>query len=769
MKLTYNWLKEFIDIPVSPLELKDIFPKIGLEVDDFQYMGKSLEEVVVGKIESIRKHPDADKLSLCMVNDSENTNQIVCGAKNMKEGDSVVLAKVGANLPNGIKIKKAKLRGEESFGMLCSLQELGLADKSDGIMILPACAPVGEHFRDYYGLDDYMYSLETFANRPDHMGVIGIARDLSVYFNTKLKVKEIPYLNSKPSKEFEIKIENSEDCPRYIGRYVKNVSKTDSPEYIKNRLVACGMRPIDFLVDVTNYVMLETGHPMHAFDARYFPLKKVVIRKSEGEKFKALNEKEYSLSKDDIVIANEKETVAIAGIIGGQESEIKDDNKEIFLESAMFDHKRIQSTSRKISLKTDSSQRFEKDADINMAMYAMKMASYLINKYIPEAEFYEIIDSYSKEHQGVYVDFDIEKVNSYLGVKVEKQELESIISRLPIKEVSQNRYEVESCRKDLNIPVDIIEEIAKFYGYDKISKKSMIMEMLPYYNQMENMFVLTDKMVAMGFYEIKNLSLTSEKQDDNVIESINPLNEDMRYLRQNMYKNMLNTIEYNAKRGVEDHAYFENGRTYLKNENEYKEKKVIAIAVSGSAFLDPGDKIPYSYLYLKGIIERLLSGYELEFVSEDLPEYLHPGIAAKIRCSGKNIGVIGKIHPSLGSKYYSDVYYAEIYPEAFPAKKNIVVGTVSRFPDVKFDLSLLVPEGVESAVIIDTIKALNIKEISDVHLYDEYIGENIPEGKYSLTYRLLFSHPDKTLDDKQINKTIDSILKNLNEKGIGLR
>jgi len=770
MRLTYNWLKEFIDIPVSPQELRKIFPKIGLEVDEFRYLGESLENVVVAKIESLRKHPDADRLSLCMVNDSKEIKQIVCGAKNMKEGDIVVLAEVGAVLPNGVKIKKARLRGEESSGMLCSLQEVGLADKSDGIMILPSCAPIGEHFRDYYGLDDYMYSIETFANRPDHMGVIGIARDLSVYFNCRLKDRTPDEVMGSDEDIFRVIIENSEDCPRYVGRFVRNIRRVDTPIYIKNRLIASGLRPIDFRVDVTNYVMLETGHPMHAFDSDCFREKTVSIRRSKGETFSALNEKKYKLIHDDIVITNGKETVALAGIIGGQESEIKEENKELFLESAMFNHKKIQSTSRRIGLKTDSSQRFEKNADINMAMHAMKLASHIIKKEIPEAEFFNIIDNYPNRFKNTMIEFEPSEVSSYLGIHIPEDDIDSIIERLPITKIENNRFKVESSRKDLEIPVDMIEEIAKFYGYDKISKKVMKMEMIPYYNDMIKLFDMTDKLVDMGFYEIMNLSLTPEKESGHSVESTNPLNEDMRYLRQSMYKNMLNTIEYNSKRGFENHSYFENGRVYFKDiKDGFKEKKILSIGTSGFAFVDPDMKIPHSYLYLKGIVERLLSSYKLSFDSEALPGFLHPGIGARILCKGVEIGIIGKIHPSISSKYYSDVYYAEIYPEYIPEKESVVVGTVSRFPDVKFDLSLLVPEGVESRMIIDSINQENIKELSTITLYDHYKGENIPDGKYSLTYRLLFSHPHKTLDDRKINSIIGRILKRLEKKGIGLR
>ncbi|MCK9224875.1 MAG: phenylalanine--tRNA ligase subunit beta [Candidatus Muirbacterium halophilum] len=771
MKLTYKWLKEFIDIPVSAEELKEIFPKIGLEVDDFYYLGENLENVVTGYVEKCEKHPDADKLSLCTIDNGKEKVQIICGASNVGVGKKVVVANIGANLPGNFQIKKAKLRGVESFGMLCSLKELGLADKSDGIMILPECTPVGVLFKDYYELDDYVYSLETFANRPDHLGVMGIARDLSVFFNIPYNNKK-EFINVKSDKNeniFEVKIEDKNACPRYVGRYVEGVSALESPEYIKRRLVACDIRSINFLVDITNYVMLETGHPMHAFDASTFLDKKVIIRYSEKNEFSALNENKYKLNQHDLVIADSKKPVAIAGIIGGIESEVKEKTGAIFLESACFEPKGIAKTSKKIGLKTDSSSRFEKHADVNMAEYAIDLASYLLKKHGGDnIMFFNKIDNYPLKEEEKTVVFNVEKIKKYIGCDIPQERINEIIERLPVDRLGKNLFKIHSCRKDINLEVDIVEEIAKFYGYDNIEAKDINIEAIPYYNKLSLYFDFSFKLSDLGFNEVKNFSLVNNKQQ-NSPALINPLNEDMAFMRTQMYKGLLKNIEYNSKRGVENHFYFETGKVYLNNKNSYNEKYVISGIASGKAFKHPQISVDVDYYYLKGIVDNILNSYNVEYSRSEQVEFLHPGMCAKIISNGKEAGFVGKLHPSIRSRFFNEVYYFEIYPEFLQAKQQDYIKELSIYPGSKFDLSLIVPEEVDYSQIKNTISKLNIDDIESMTMYDMFKGGKIPENTKSLTFRLIFSNASKTLSDVEINLHIQNILNALKNIQVTLR
>ncbi|MFA5479773.1 MAG: phenylalanine--tRNA ligase subunit beta, partial [Candidatus Muiribacteriota bacterium] len=748
MIVTYKWLKEFVNIPVKPEELSEIFPKIGIELDNFSYMGANLSNIVVAHVEECEKHPDADKLSICKVNDGREIHQVICGAPNVSKNKKVVFAQIGANLPGDFKIKKAKIRGVESSGMLCSAKELGFSEESEGIILLPEHAPIGTSIIDYYEKDDYIYSLETFANRPDHMGVMGIARDLSIYFDTDFITKEklTEVKADSAEKVFEVEIKNIESCPRYVGRYVTNIQNVSTPQYMKNRLLACGLRSINFLVDVTNYVMLETGHPMHGFNSSFFPDKKVIIRNSEKTKFNALNEKEYELDENDLVIANSKEAVAVAGIIGGANSELKDNSSEIFLESAFFNNETTAITSRKIGLRTDSSARFEKKANVEMTYYAMNLASFLIKQNINQANFYEIIDNYALKQKKNTVKLKLESVEKKLGYTIPENKIASIIKRLPLNEISKGEYEVDFSRSDIEIEEDIIEELAKFYGYENIPDKEIKMVSTPYYNSMEKYIKLAHKMAANGFQEVLNYSFVPEKHGDSASLK-NPLSEDFGHMRVNMWDGLIKNIEYNAKRGCENHLYFEKGRIYRETENGFEEKNIIAAVAAGNIYENYGESVKVDYYFLKGVVENLLFGKNPTFEEVTDFEILHPGVSAKILINGVTAGYIGKLHPSVKSKFFTEAFYFEIYPDSIPDKRELNIRTISRFPSVKFDLSLIVPEKVKYSEIRKIIDDLKIRELDSIELYSHYRGDNLPPDTRSLTFRMRFSDVEKTLSD----------------------
>ncbi|MGM0608718.1 MAG: phenylalanine--tRNA ligase subunit beta [Candidatus Muiribacteriota bacterium] len=769
MKVTYKWLKDFVDIDVKAEELKEIFPEIGLEVDDFFYAGRGLDKVVVGLVTKCAKHPDADKLSLCEVTDGKNSYQIVCGAPNVRENIKIPLALEGAKLPVGLKIKKAKIRGVESRGMICSEKELGLSESSDGILILNDNASVGQDFISYYGLDDFVISVETFANRPDHMGVIGVARDLAVYFDKDFNPFKDVEVNSNIDKdEFEVIIENKEACPRYMGRFIKGIKTARTPTKIVNRLQMCGLRSINFLVDITNYIMLETGQPMHAFDASLFKDKKVFVKNADEISFNALNEKKYNLNNDDLVISSSDEAVAIAGVIGGANSEVSDSTSEVFLESAFFSQDNVSITSRRAGVWTDSSARFEKGTDVNMVDYAIKYASKLIKDNIEGAEFYNIIDSFPGSIQKNKVKFPYESIEKLLGYKIPSDEVKRILNRLPVEEKGEDLLEVDFCRPDLQIKEDFIEEIAKFYGFDKIPDKTPHMSSVHYKNDLGQYFDLSYKMSELGFNEVINYSFGGDNSSDSPALE-NPLSDELGYMRTNMWDSLLENVEYNAKRGAQNHFYFERGKIYLERNKKFSEKNIIAAVASGNFYENYGENVKSDFYFLKGVVESLLSEYKLSFDGNNTPHIFHPGVSARIISDGNELGFVGKIHPKIKSKFFSEAYYFEIYPDNLHYITENKKTQISRFPSSKFDLSLIVPQNVSYGVVIDLINNMNIKKLDDITLTDIYRGDNIPQNTTSLSFRLRFSDVNKTMDDEETNAIVNKMLKKLNKINVGLR
>lgn len=792
MKVPYSWLKEFVDIDITPAELGDKLVSVGFEIEEVIEMRDSIKNVVAGKILSVEKHPDSDHLLVCSVDVGTGKVQIVTGAQNVKTGDVVPVALDGAVLPDGKKINSGALRGVKSEGMMCSGGELALTESDYpgagvyGILILDAKTQPGTDINEVIGNTETVLDVAITANRPDCNSILGIAREVAAVTGKKLRMPNLSYTVSDYKTKDFISVENRnfELCPRYMAGAVTEVTECESPKIIRDRLKAVGIRPINNLVDVTNYVLTEIGQPMHAFDLKNLAGGKIVVRNAaEGEKITALDGKEYSLKVSQLAICDAEKPVAIAGVMGEMYASIGNDTETVILESARFARDSIRHTSRELNLRSDSSARYEKGIDFYSQELGLKRALSLFSEY----GWGKIAEGFIDANMGCTSEktlvYDYKAVNSIIGIDVEKERIIKILNNLELSTTAEGDVLttfVPDYREDIEGVNDIAEEVVRFYGYDELAPRLISTKRGGKSPEQLRSDKLKNMLVGYGAYETVSYSFISPKAFDmllmkendplrKAVEISNPLGADFSIMRTTLSYSMLKIINTNYKRGNKEGRFFEIANVYLPEslplEKLPEEKQHIVIAFYGEN---------EGFYKLKGVLEDISETFALnfEFKREEI-SYLHPGRTASVYSDGKKIGYVGEVHPSVQDTFEIDkrIYLAELDAD-YIFEKGIDIKpykAFSKYQAVERDLALLAPIDEEAAKILGVISSAAGNILEKMEIFDVYVGGQVPKGKKSVAVKLLFRLHDGTLTDSEINARIEKILEALKSENVFLR
>lgn len=802
MKISYNWLKEYVDIDMDPVELGKILTNTGLEVEGietFESLPGGLKDVVLGKVLTCSKHPDADKLSLTTVDiGEEEAVQIVCGAPNVAEGQTVAVAKIGATLypagsDEGFMIKKAKIRGQESYGMICAEDELGLGSNHEGIMVLDDNAPAGMPASDYFHIEhDTVFEIGLTPNRIDGASHIGVARDVVAYLKQQGKpsILKIPsndtYEKDNDDLNLEVSVENPEACPRYSGVCLTNLQVSDSPEWLQNRLKAIGQTPINNVVDITNYILHETGQPLHAFDAEKIEGKKVLVKTlPAGTRFTTLDEKERELSDKDLMICNEKEGMCIGGVFGGLKSGVTGETKAIFLESACFDPVFIRKTAKLHQLNTDASFRFERGTDPNGTVYALKRAALLMKEIAGAKIASEITDIYPEPVKDFRVEVSFKNIYRLIGKEIPAEEIVSILESLDIQaEQKDDRgmiLQVPPYRVDVQREADIVEEILRIYGYNNIDFNEHVNSTLSYVKKPDReklLNTLSDLLSANGFMEIKSNSLTKEsyfdEDDTHVVEIYNPLSQDLSRMRTSLLQGGLEAIAYNINRKRANLKLYEYGNVYSVNPDKksdhplrkYSEQSAFALFVTGlnEEANWTGEGGENSFYRLKAYVSMIFQKAGIILEKTSFEEHSNSFYTQALNYSSGNklLLTIGKVDENYLKNFdiKQDVFAAEINWDLFinlHSKHHIVFQPLPKFPEVKRDLSLMLAKNIRFEELRQIAYKTESRILRNVELFDVYEGDKIEKGKKSYALSFILRDDEKTLTDKQIDKIMNRI------------
>ena len=787
MKVPYNWLKDYVEVDIPAVELGDLLTLSGSKVEGVEIAGDTIQNVVVCKIEKIEQHPDAEKLKICQVNiGEEELLQIVTAADNMKENDFVPVALHGSTLADGTKIKKGKLRGIVSNGMFCSEEELGIADNIEvhGLMILPEDSVPGMCIKEALGLNKAIIDLEITSNRPDCLSIVGMARETAATLKTSYKMPNMSFeATIKENINDIVKVDvKNELCRRYMSRGVKNVKVGPSPAWMQEKLMDAGVRPINNIVDITNYVMLELGQPMHAFDRREIKTGNIVVEKAtEGTKFVTLDEEERILDNTVLTIKDGSEVVALAGIMGGLHSGINDDTTEVILESANFEGTNIRVNSKKLGLRTESSSRFDKDIDPNLAELAMNRACALIVELGCGEIMEGTIDVYNNVKEEGKMSVSAAWINKFLGTEISSETMKECLDSLDLKTTINGdalEITVPTFRIDIAIREDIAEEVARIYGYNNIpatiittnTQKEAKSEKQKLDDVVVNTMISSgmNQSISYSFGSVKAFDMINLPQDSelrSVVRIKNPLGEDFSVMRTSILPSIMESLGRNYARNNEYARLFEIGKVYIPNEDENElptERNILTIGMYGDV----------DYFDLKGVVENLIEALgitKFSFKRESENPSYHPGKTAMLTV-GKNIevGVLGEVHPDVTENYGVDTlaYTAELDLDKLYAVANTEksYSVIAKYPAVTRDIALLVDDEVLVADIEDTIKKAGQPLVESIKLFDVYKGEQIPKGKKSVAYAIVYRDPKKTLEDKVVNKVHDKILRALEHK-----
>lgn len=783
MLFSENWLRELVNPKLSRDELISQLTMAGLEVEGFILAANEFDKVVVGQVVSVEKHPDADKLSVCQVKVSENDEllQIVCGASNVRVGLKVPLAMVGAQLAKDFKIKKSKLRDVESNGMLCAAEELGLADSSSGLLELSDDAPLGENIRSYLGLDDSIIEVDLTPNRGDCLSILGLAREVAVL--NKLKINEVSVNAVKSTCQDVLKVElkSSQACPRYVGRIIKDINlKAETPIWLQEKLRRSGIRSIDPVVDVTNYILLEFGQPMHAFDLEKIEGGIQVRMASDGEKLKLLNEQVLVLRNDSLVIADSKKALALAGIMGGSESGVSDSTQNIFLESAFFSQLAVAGKARSYGLHTDSSHRFERGVDYCLQEKAMERATELLVSIVggQVGPLIHVVDENTlPKVENIFL--RKERLKKMLGLNIEDVQVENILKNLGLTLlVKSNGWEatVPSYRFDLSIEVDLIEEIGRIYGYNNLPVAPLnfpqrIIE------STETQFKKADllkSLVALSYQESICYSFideSSQKLFDPQAELMtlqNPISAELSVMRSSLWPGLVKAAVFNQKRQQHALRLFEHGLVFKKTNGQLTQQAMVSGLVSASA-LPKSWHSSYraiDFYDVKADVEAILhmGGGDCRFEACQHPA-LHPGQSAKIIKNGELLGYIGALHPQIAKSMdlAMDVFVFELdlallLNNSIPKFKKI-----SKYPGTSRDLALVVAKEVTAQSLLDAAYQVKADILQNISIFDIYEGANIGEGKKSIAINLFFQHSERTLEELEVTDFIDKMVKKLEQ------
>lgn len=793
MIVTYNWLKEFVDFQFTPQELCDRLTMVGLEVDALVEIGGNLDSVIVARLESVEKHPDADRLTVCQVNNGTEVVQVVCGATNHKTGDLIALAQPGSVLPGDFKIKKSKIRGQVSQGMLCSEKELSLAEDSPGIMILPTGLSLGQPVFAALGLKDFQIEIGLTPNRPDCLSVVGVAREVAALCGQKLKLPT-PKINAVADaieQHATVVIENSEGCPRYAARMIKDIKIGPSPEWMVRRLEAVGMRSINNVVDVTNYVMMELGHPLHAFDFRFLHDGKIVVKSAQqGEKFTTLDDQKHSLTAEDLMICDGKRPVAMAGVMGGLDSEVQDDTETILLESAYFKPTMIRRTSKRHGLHTESSHRFERGADIDMIPVALDRAASLIAELSGGSVLSGIIDSYPRQLEPTILEINANNAVNLLDIPVDCDSIQVLLESIGLKTKSGScpdclQVNVPSFRPDIEREVDLIEEIVRLYGYDRIPvtmPAGTADAKLPPVRQLLQKS-LRQTMVAAGFSEAMNYSfvavdslekigISADDERSTQVKILNPLSEDQAVMRTTLVSSLLETVSRNLNYRSSDLRLFELRPIFLTQaeSSQCTEKLSLTAVMSGQREPEGWSQssAPVDFYDLKGVVEEILANVNIDNASFDSnfsQPYLHPGKSCQLMDGKQLLGFLGEVHPEVLARFDIDqpVYLFELDIESIIASvgEHAQFRALSRFPDVIRDSALLLDEEITADQVMDIVNRSKVRFIEDATIFDLYTGKGVSAGKKSLAIRVRYRDLEKTLTEAEVSKSHDKLIRSL--------
>ncbi|MBD0408161.1 phenylalanine--tRNA ligase subunit beta [Bacillus sp. 1021] len=796
MFVSYKWLEDYVDLQgIDPAVLAEKITRAGIEVEGIEYKGEGVKGVVIGHVLEREQHPNADKLNKCLVDiGAEEPVQIICGAPNVDKGQKVAVATVGAVLPGNFKIKKAKLRGEASHGMICSLQELGIESKlvakeyAEGIFVFPNDAETGADAMAALQLDDAILELGLTPNRADAMNMLGVAYEVAAILGTEVKLPETSYEKAaeKAADAVSVKIEDTQANPHYAAKIIKNVKIGPSPLWMQTKLMNAGIRPHNNVVDITNFVLLEYGQPLHAFDYDRFGSKEVVVRKAaENETIVTLDEQERKLSSSHLVITNGEKAQAVAGVMGGAESEVREDTTAILLEAAYFDGQTVRKASRDLGLRSEASARYEKGIDPARVLLAAERACSLIQAYAGGEVLSGTVEENHLEIEANNIHVSVDKVNAVLGMTIAKEEIISIYKRLGFA-VGEAKdvlvVTVPSRRGDIKIEEDLIEEAARLYGYDNIP--STLPEtagttggLTPYQAKRRKVRRFLE---GAGLSQATTYSLTNDKKAAAfaIEKSFNtmlalPMSEERSILRHSLVPNLLEAVSYNLARQTDSVALYETGSVFLTKEENTKpvEKERVAGAVTGlwRKNLWQGEKKPVDFFVVKGIVEGLLHQLNvsdrIEFVQSERKN-MHPGRTANILLNGSLAGFIGQVHPAMEKELdIKETYVFELDLHALLTEETepVVYTAIPKYPSVTRDIALVADKTVTSGQLEAVIKEAGGALLKEVTVFDVYEGEHMEEGKKSVAFSLQYVNPEQTLTEEEVTKVHENVLKALEE------
>jgi len=785
MKFSEQWLRSWVSLQVTRDELVARLSMAGLEVDSVTPAAGAFSGVVVGEILSAEQHPDADKLRVCQVSNGSETFQVVCGAPNARPGIRIPFAMIGAVLGEDFKIKKAKLRGVESFGMLCSASELQISDDNSGLMELAADAPVGQDIRVYLGLDDASIEVDLTPNRGDCLSIAGLAREVGALYGAEVTRPSIEAVAVVHDEVRPVEVLAPKACPRYLGRVLRNVDLSrPTPLWMVERLRRSDIRSIDPAVDVTNYVMLELGQPMHAFDLAEISGGIRVRMAEEGEKLVLLDGQEVSLRADTLVIADHQRVLAIAGVMGGEHSGVGGKTRDLFLESAFFDTIAIAGKARSYGLHTDASHRYERGVDWQLARQAMERATALLQEIVggEPGPIVEVVDPASLPQTAPIV-LRAERISQMLGLQMESEQVERLLPALGLKAtktmVGQWQVEVPSHRFDISLEVDLIEELARLHGYNNLPVRYPQARLAPQANTeaRAELPVLRRLLVARGYQEAITYSFIDPKWFELFAPGVqpltlaNPISMDMAAMRPSLWPGLVKALQYNLNRQQSRVRLFESGLRFVGQLGDLKQESMLAGVATGSRLSEGWNqgRETVDFYDIKADVEALLGASgapdEFFFVAGEHPA-LHPGQTARIERAGRLVGFLGALHPELGKTlgleqpiYLFELLLTEVVEGCLPKFQEL-----SRFPEVRRDLALIVERDTPAEMILQAIREAAGEYLTDVTLFDVYCGKGIDPQRKSLAVGLTWQHPSRTLNDEEVNATTQNILASLEER-----
>lgn len=804
MKVPISWLKDYVEFDLDPKALASLLTFSGTEVEGITTLGGDFAGVVVGEVLAVERHPNADRLTVCQVSTGQATLTVVCGAPNVAAGIKVPLATIGCVLPNGLKIKKAKVRGIESSGMLCAADELGLSDDHSGLMILPDEARTGAPFSEIAGPPETVLELEVTPNRPDCLSMIGIAREVAALLGKSLKVPAPVLREGSDAVESQAKVvvEDGEGCPRYTARVVSGVTVAPSPQWMQRRLAAAGIRPISNVVDVTNYVMLECGQPLHAFDRDLLEDRTIVVRRVKaGEAMKTLDGMAREIKPEMLVIADAARPVAVAGVMGGAGSEIRPQTHTVLLESACFHPSDVRRTSKRLGLSTDSSYRFERGVDIEGVEWASRRAVQLIGELAGGQVARGVIDVYPGVRTRTRIPLRFSRVRELLGIDLSESVVVSLFRGLGLvvsgSDAAGCVVEIPAYRVDLAQEADLIEEVARIHGLDKIPSPSPAARLVPGADDqaIRSLLALRGNLVGLGLAEILNYSFLSERLLDQVgfapvgsrVVLPNPISADHAVLRDSLIPQMIDTLGRNRSRQCAAAALFELGRVFFKNAaGATAEEERLCIGLMGSVGRFGMDreqpvKDETMFLWMKGVLESLCRAQHvaevgtsgLRFLALELKTLLNPafeeGAGVEIWIEGVRVGAMGLVRSGLREEWrlndpvaVMEVKVGALLPRALRVPAARPIGT---FPGVERDVAMVVPDALSHAAVVEMVAKSAPCELADIRLFDVYRGESVGKGRKSVAYRLTYRSMEKTLTDEEVNGFHDRIKDALRREG----